>query len=193
MKSRLVTKKEGGRDLSRPRGPLELCIAVKTSGTEFKFHKLVRPLHPRCNQVGWSRPTKLEVSLFHLLCLIPQHPLCLREKPRPHEVDAVPGKRGCLFQADRIRIWALTNHNADALEIPYGDPLLLFFFLLARVLLFRISALSKRNFEWRSIAKRYFLSIFDKTLLEFLVPRSIFNGNLCSIKSWLEVDFIDFR
>lgn len=128
MKSRLVTKKEGGRDLSRPRGPLELCIAVKTSGTEFKFHKLVRPLHPRCNQVGWSRPTKLDVSFFHLLCLIPQHPLCLREKPRPHEVDAVPGKRGCLFQADRIRIWALTNHNADALEIPYGDPLLLFFF-----------------------------------------------------------------
>lgn len=122
-----------------------------------------------------TRPTKLEVSLFHLLCLIPQHPLCLREKPRPHEVNAVPGKRGCLFQADRIRIWALTNHNADAPEIPHGDPLLLFFFLLARILLFRIFALPKRSFEWWSIAKRYdFLSIFDKTLLEFLVSGNIF-------------------
>ncbi|CAD1479801.1 unnamed protein product, partial [Heterotrigona itama] len=55
MKSQIFTKVEAevvAIYLEPPEDLSGTWLAVKTSGTEFKFHKLVRPLHPRRNRVG---------------------------------------------------------------------------------------------------------------------------------------------
>lgn len=70
--------------LSFPRGAgsPRLGPRGKTSGTEFKFHKLVCPLHPRRNR-------------DRLIYLSSRGPTFLRARAGERATRTVPGKRGC--------------------------------------------------------------------------------------------------
>lgn len=76
----------GSRDLSRSLLYLSLASPRgKTSGTEFKFHKLVRPLHPRRNR---GRLISFSPSLS-------RGDLNVFPFPADATRRTVPGKRGC--------------------------------------------------------------------------------------------------
>lgn len=105
------SSRDTGLRLISPRG--------KTSGTEFKFHKLVCPLHPRRNRDRLISPGRILRSSF----LAP-----VADVPRGRFLESVgalslfystlPNRAG----QDRITIWMPTNHNAGAPQISPRDP-----------------------------------------------------------------------
>lgn len=93
----------------------------KTSGTEFKFHKLVCPLHPRRNRD----------RLIYLSSRGPTFLRCSRRRARHADGSWkawVPSPSLYLSfspagRPDRITIWTATNHNAGAQpQISPRDP-----------------------------------------------------------------------
>lgn len=98
--------RDTGLRLISPRG--------KTSGTEFKFHKLVCPLHPRRNRGRLISPVRILRSSF------------LARHADGSWKAWVPSLYSTLLYQpagqDRITIWMPTNHNAGASQISPRDP-----------------------------------------------------------------------